>query len=130
MFKEALDYLKAYRDRRIKALNNEEPQRWFTAEATDMAQLMDTTFSATDENSEWEQQTKGAVDNIQMQGIRVKIAVLSGLRHDLRAQFAVGAGHDVKGPCDFDRHAVSELRFANFRGEVLDRAVQGIESKA
>jgi len=130
MFKEAIDYLKAYRERRIKALNNEEPQRWFTADTTNMADLINDVFSATDENSEWERQTKDAIDNIATQGVRVKIAVLSGLRHDLRAQFAVGPAHDVKGPADFDRHAISELRFANFRDEVLDHAVTGTENKA
>ena len=95
-----------------------------------MADLMNDVFSAADENSEWERQTKDAIDNIATQGVRVKIAVLSGLRHDLRAQFAVGPAHDVKGPADFDRHAISELRFANFRDEVLDHAVKGTENKA
>jgi hypothetical protein len=122
MFKTAIDYLRTYREKRDKALNNLERQSWFTADSASLASLFTDVFSSDDENSEWQalvsDKAKPA-DKSKVQAIRTKIALLTSYRHDLRVQFAVGRDHHVKTESDFDRHALNENNMAKFRMDIL-----------
>jgi hypothetical protein len=123
MFGTAIKFLDNYRKRREQALTNNERQRWFTTELSDVSTLFSDTFNSDKENDDWQQLVSNPekpADKSKLQAIRTKIALLTSYRHDLRVQFAVGADHHIKTEADFDRHAVNENRMAAFRLAVLD----------
>lgn len=125
MFKAALDYFAAYRKQRIKALNNVEGQTWFTDGVKDLPELIEDKFGTDEENAALTAlYTAEDADIVMMQAAHLKLDLLTGFRHDLRGQFAIGEDHEPKTAVDFDRHAVLETRTAWRRLELLDQAVQ------
>lgn len=127
MFETALAHFKGYREKRTKALNNEVPQRWFATDAGSIPTLLEDIFGTASENAEWEGLAKSdKPDFLKLQAVRIKIAFVAGCRHDLRSQFAIRPGHEVKTPIDFDRHGRSETLFNNY---VLDRLKQVVDTK-
>ena len=88
-------------------------------------------FESADEDAAWEQLDQGLQQLGQKQGyeeyqaVRIKIAFLAGCRHDIRGQFAVGADHDSKTACDFDRHAFMDANHARRNTNQLAIMVAG-----
>ena len=130
MFTDAIDYLNTYRTQRLDGLKNVKRQRWFTSEVDTLDELV-TTFESTDEDAEWEAlEHQGApgtpgYDLRHYQAVRIKIAFLTGMRHDVRGQFAVGVDDDPKTNCDFDRHAFSDVNGAKYKTDHLAVVVNG-----
>jgi hypothetical protein len=131
MFAQAIKYLKEYRTSRAKSLRNQERMRWSTAPLATLKELMEDKFGSKDENSAWEalDATKKA-DHLKLQAVRLKIAFLAGCRHDLRNQFAIGDAHEPKTALDFDRHAVNETMAAQYRLDLLEKAITTKEAGA
>lgn len=125
MFDAAITYIRKYRQQREEALVNKKRQRWFTGDTTDLAKLLGDTFGSETENSDWESLTATPTGDFKrLQAVRLKIAFLSGWRHDLRSQFAVGKEHDSKTVLDFDRHAINDIRAAQYRLDILEKAIK------
>lgn len=127
MFTKALEFLKTYRTKREEALDNKSKQRWFTSDLGTLSELFTDTFDSKEENAAWTEAYEDGGDVMKTVAARLKVDMLAGFRHDLRAQFAVGDAHTVKTPIDFDRHAVGELRAATFRLELLKMGVEARE---
>jgi hypothetical protein len=123
-FSSAIAYFKDYRQAREDALDNTKRARWFTSETDSLDNLIDDEFDSRTENSDWESlyDTAGT-GHLQMQSVRMKIAFIVGCRHDLREQFAIGENNEPKTILDFDRHAVNEVRAAQYRLDILEQAV-------
>jgi len=117
-FPAAIGYLRAYQQKHIKALNNEQSMDWFLDGVDALPKLMNETFDSSPENNTWEgMYTSGQGGNqgediIKLQGIRKQIAFVCGCRRDLRMQFAAQDGHIPRGPLDWDRFMMQRLLFA------------------
>lgn len=124
MFTKALEFMKTYRTKREEALDNKSKQRWFTSDLGKLSELFTDTFDSKEENAAWSKAYEDGSDVMKTMAVRLKVHMLAGFRHDLRAQFAVGDAHNVKTAIDFDRHAVGELRAAAYRLELLKMGVE------
>ena len=123
-FPDSIQYLQDYRTARLEALRNLKPAKWFTAPAAGLTEMMQN-FTAKDENSAWEEMQTGNIDVLKQQAVRVKIAFLASLRHDLRGQYAVTQDNDPKTGNDFDRHAYADTNGARYDTNYLALVVAG-----
>ena len=121
MFAAAIAYVQNYFGKRAESLQNKARRRWFVTDAGDLKALTLTTFSADSENAEWLAGPEKGTDPLAMLALRVRIAVLSGMRHDLRSQFSVGADCNPKTACDFDRHGIGDARFTALKADSINR---------
>ena len=127
MFKDAIDYLGTYRKSRVKALNNEEVQRWSTSDVSTIQGLLDK-FGSTDENTKWKElyDAPQTATVTQRQAVQLKIDFLAGCRRDMRMLFASRAA-DVRVAVDWDRFEFMKLSYHRQRLEFLDQAIKAKE---
>lgn len=113
MFDTVVKYLDGYWRSHVKSWTNEERRKWFAYGAKDMNELIEDKFSSDTESSELEGISKSDAKTAyeKLQAIRIKIAIIAGFRHDIRAQFAVGETNDDRNEIDFMRHAASRCNF-------------------
>lgn len=131
MFTDAIKYLDNYRKRRIKSFKNEERQRWFTDDVDSISALFKDKFGSDEESAKLSSfYSQKTIDLLKLQGAELKLNLLTGFRHDLRGQFAIGSEHTPRTALDFDRHAASEAKGAQRRLEVLEQATKIKEAGA
>ena len=113
MFDTVVKYFSDYWKQRAKSFANEEKRKWFAYESDSMEDLIDKKFDSSAESDELETISKGdgKEDFAKLQAIRIKIAIIAGLRHDIRAQFAVGENNADRNDIDLMRHAASRCAF-------------------
>lgn len=129
MFAAAIAYLDAYRKGRCAALNNLEPQRWFTDDVDTLGELFDDPFDPSKENAALAKlYAQDKVDVLKLKAAQMQLDVVAGLRHDLRVQFAVQAEHDGRTALDYDRHGLCDHACGRRKFDDLKQAVE-VQSK-
>lgn len=127
MFSKAIEYLGTYRKSRVKALNNEEVQRWSTSEVSSMQALLDK-FDSASENLDWQKlyDDPKKTTVTKRQAVQLKIDFLAGCRRDLRMLFTASASN-IRTAVDWDRYEYMMLSYHRQRLEFLDQAIKSKE---
>lgn len=122
---DARQHEKQYREKRWKALNNEQKQEWFTTPVSSLSELIDK-YKRDDENEQWKKEyiKKHKADIKKLTNWRIRIASLCSSTRDIRTQFAARSERRARSALDWDRFEFQRLGFNDLKLDNLDQIVK------